>query len=169
MSSIISVHSFRGGTGKSNVTANLAATVALAGHRVGIVDLGVDLAGGAVAIKGLDELGELLAGGAHRGEDHHGRDEAAVGAVVVAEVVVTRVLTSEGRTGLGHELLDERVPDARTHRRAAVFGDDRVAEATAMASRAPLDLRVNTLKAKRETVLASVAHLGAAPTPGSPT
>ena len=38
---------------------------------------------------------------------------------------------------------------------AQVFGDDRVAEATAMASRAPLDLRVNTLKAKREKVLAS--------------
>src|SRR3954452_791822 len=34
----------------------------------------------------------------------------------------------------------------------AVFGDDRVAEAMAMASRAPLDLRVNTLKAKREKV-----------------
>ena len=33
---------------------------------------------------------------------------------------------------------------------AQVFGDDRVAEAVAMASRAPLDLRVNTLKAKRE-------------------
>ena len=51
---------------------------------------------------------------------------------------------------------------------AAVFGDDRVAEATAMASRAPLDLRVNTLKAKREKVLASLRHLGAAPTPWSP-
>jgi 16S rRNA (cytosine967-C5)-methyltransferase len=51
---------------------------------------------------------------------------------------------------------------------AAVFGDDRVAEATAMASRAPLDLRVNTLKAKREKVLASLKHLGAEPTPWSP-
>jgi 16S rRNA (cytosine967-C5)-methyltransferase len=51
---------------------------------------------------------------------------------------------------------------------AAVFGDDRVAEATAMASRAPLDLRVNTLKAKREKVQASLAHLGAQPTPWSP-
>ena len=51
---------------------------------------------------------------------------------------------------------------------ADVFGDDRVAEATAMASRAPLDLRVNTLKAKREKVLASLAHLGAKPTPWSP-
>ncbi len=51
---------------------------------------------------------------------------------------------------------------------AVAFGDDRVAEATAMASRAPLDLRVNTLKAKREKVLASLKHLGAEPTPWSP-
>jgi 16S rRNA (cytosine967-C5)-methyltransferase len=51
---------------------------------------------------------------------------------------------------------------------AAVFGADRVAEATAMASRAPLDLRVNTLKAKRDKVLASLKHLGAKPTPWSP-
>jgi 16S rRNA (cytosine967-C5)-methyltransferase len=51
---------------------------------------------------------------------------------------------------------------------ADVFGDDRVAEATALASRAPLDLRVNGLKAKREKVLASLSHLGAKPTPWSP-
>ena len=51
---------------------------------------------------------------------------------------------------------------------AQVFGDDRVAEATAMASRAPLDLRINTLKAKREKTLASLAHLGARPTRWSP-
>src|ERR1700688_3704043 len=51
---------------------------------------------------------------------------------------------------------------------AQVFGDDRVAEATAMASRAPLDLRVNTLKAKREKILGSMAHLGIALTPWSP-
>ena len=51
---------------------------------------------------------------------------------------------------------------------AQVFGDDRVAEATAMASRAPLDLRVNTLKARREKMLPSLAHLGAQLTPWSP-
>ena len=51
---------------------------------------------------------------------------------------------------------------------AKVFGDDRVAEATAMASRAPLDLRVNTLKATREKMLPSLAHLGAQPTRWSP-
>ncbi len=49
-----------------------------------------------------------------------------------------------------------------------MFGEDRVLEAEAMASRAPLDLRVNTLKAKRDKVLASTAHLNTGPTPWSP-
>jgi 16S rRNA (cytosine967-C5)-methyltransferase len=48
------------------------------------------------------------------------------------------------------------------------FGDDRAAETAAMARRAPLDLRVNTLKAKREKVLGSLRHLGASATPWSP-
>ena len=51
---------------------------------------------------------------------------------------------------------------------AAVFGEDRASEAAAMASRAPLDLRVNTLKAGREKVLKSLNHLRAEPTPWSP-
>ena len=38
MAKIISVHSFRGGTGKSNTTANLAALMALRGQHVGVVD-----------------------------------------------------------------------------------------------------------------------------------
>jgi septum site-determining protein MinD len=38
MATIISVHSFRGGTGKSNTTANLAALMAMRGQRVGVVD-----------------------------------------------------------------------------------------------------------------------------------
>ncbi|MEA5515373.1 MinD/ParA family protein [Nodularia sp. UHCC 0506] len=38
MSKIISIHSYRGGTGKSNTTANLAALVAREGNRVGIID-----------------------------------------------------------------------------------------------------------------------------------
>jgi Mrp family chromosome partitioning ATPase len=38
MPKVISIHSYRGGTGKSNFTANLAATVAQFGNRVGIVD-----------------------------------------------------------------------------------------------------------------------------------
>jgi 16S rRNA (cytosine967-C5)-methyltransferase len=50
---------------------------------------------------------------------------------------------------------------------AEIFGEARVAEAAAMASRAPLDLRVNTLKARREKILPHLAHLGAQPTPWS--
>jgi MinD-like ATPase involved in chromosome partitioning or flagellar assembly len=54
MSQIISVHSFRGGTGKSNVTANLAAQAALAGKRVAIVDTDIQSPGIHVLF-GLDE------------------------------------------------------------------------------------------------------------------
>src|SRR5436190_1283001 len=52
---------------------------------------------------------------------------------------------------------------------AKAFGEDRVAEAAAMASRAPLDLRVNTLKSNRGKVLHALAHLHAKPTPWSAT
>jgi MinD-like ATPase involved in chromosome partitioning or flagellar assembly len=38
MSQIIAIHSFRGGTGKSNLTANLAVEIAQQGYRVAIVD-----------------------------------------------------------------------------------------------------------------------------------
>lgn len=48
------------------------------------------------------------------------------------------------------------------------FGEERAAEAAAMASRAPLDLRVNVLKATPEKALAQLAHLGAKPTPFAP-
>ncbi len=41
MTKVVSIHSYRGGTGKSNFTANLATTVALQGHRVGVVDTDV--------------------------------------------------------------------------------------------------------------------------------
>jgi len=51
---------------------------------------------------------------------------------------------------------------------ARVFGDDRAAEGAALAGRAPLDLRVNTLKGERDETLARLAHLGAEPTRWSP-
>ncbi len=41
MPKVVSIHSYRGGTGKSNFTANLATTVALQGNRVGVVDTDV--------------------------------------------------------------------------------------------------------------------------------
>jgi 16S rRNA (cytosine967-C5)-methyltransferase len=48
------------------------------------------------------------------------------------------------------------------------FGDERAAEGAALASRAPLDLRVNTLKGDREAAAAALADLGPAPTRWSP-
>ena len=38
MAKIIAVHSFRGGTGKSNTTANVSALLAAQGLRVGVID-----------------------------------------------------------------------------------------------------------------------------------
>lgn len=45
MSKIISVHSFRGGTGKSNTTANLAALYGSMGYRVGVIDTDIQSPG----------------------------------------------------------------------------------------------------------------------------
>jgi 16S rRNA (cytosine967-C5)-methyltransferase len=48
------------------------------------------------------------------------------------------------------------------------FGAETVAEGEALAQRAPIDLRVNTLKARREKVLNALARHEAAETPYSP-
>jgi septum site-determining protein MinD len=45
MAKIISIHSFRGGTGKSNTTANVAALLAAEGQRVGVVDTDIQSPG----------------------------------------------------------------------------------------------------------------------------
>jgi septum site-determining protein MinD len=45
MSRVISIHSFRGGTGKSNTAANVATLLAAAGQRVGVVDADIQSPG----------------------------------------------------------------------------------------------------------------------------
>lgn len=61
MSKIISVHSFRGGTGKSNISANLAYLCAVQGLRVGVIDTDIQ-SPGIYVLFGLDEqdLGRSL-------------------------------------------------------------------------------------------------------------
>ena len=54
MSKIISIHSFRGGTGKSNTTANVSALLAATGLRVGVIDTDIQSPGIHVLF-GLDE------------------------------------------------------------------------------------------------------------------
>jgi septum site-determining protein MinD len=54
MARIVSIHSFRGGTGKSNVTANVAAQFARKGERVGVIDTDIQSPGIHVLF-GMDE------------------------------------------------------------------------------------------------------------------
>lgn len=85
MSIIVSIHSFRGGTGKSNLAANLAGQIALQGKRVAVFDTDIQSPGIHVPF-GLDEdrvgltLNDFLYGkcsiedaalniGQHTGED----------------------------------------------------------------------------------------------------
>lgn len=58
-------------------------------------------------------------------------------------------------------------PDWLDDELKSAFGHDRVEEGAALARRAPLDLRVNTLKGQRNEVLKSIKHLGAETTPWS--
>src|SRR5207248_2569855 len=61
MSTIVSVHSYRGGTGKSNLSANLASSVAQLGKRVAVIDADIQSPGLHVLF-GLDvhTLGKTL-------------------------------------------------------------------------------------------------------------
>jgi MinD-like ATPase involved in chromosome partitioning or flagellar assembly len=45
MGKIISIHSFRGGTGKSNTSANIASQLAASGSRVGVIDTDINSPG----------------------------------------------------------------------------------------------------------------------------
>ncbi len=45
MTTVVSVHSFRGGTGKSNTTSNVAASLAARGYRVAVVDTDIQSPG----------------------------------------------------------------------------------------------------------------------------
>jgi len=65
VATIVSVHSFRGGTGKSNTTANLSAIVAARGLRVGVIDADIQSPGihvlfGLAGETGLASLNDFL-------------------------------------------------------------------------------------------------------------
>lgn len=84
MAQIISIHSFRGGTGKSNLTANLSALLAKAGHRVGVIDTDIQSPGVHVilALKPADvklALNDYLWGRCRIEEAAHDVTAAAIG------------------------------------------------------------------------------------------
>ncbi len=73
MAVIVSVHSFRGGTGKSNTTANIAALLATSGKRVGVIDADIQSPGihvlfGIAGHEVSGSLNEFLWGGRSIGE-----------------------------------------------------------------------------------------------------
>jgi 16S rRNA (cytosine967-C5)-methyltransferase len=104
-----------------------------------------------------------------------GMDASAIGALCDGGRFAPAPLTDKERSALTSRSADDApapvagdYPEWLDPYLAKVFGETRAREAAAMASRAPLDLRVNTLKASREKVLASLKHLGATEAPWSP-
>jgi 16S rRNA (cytosine967-C5)-methyltransferase len=104
-----------------------------------------------------------------------GLDAAGIEALCSGERFAPAPLTPNERSALAGDRLASApapvlgdYPDWLDPHFSRVFGEDRAAEGAALASRAPLDLRVNTLKAEREEVLPKLAHLNAEPTRWSP-
>jgi 16S rRNA (cytosine967-C5)-methyltransferase len=104
-----------------------------------------------------------------------GLDSAAVAALFDGARYAPDALTEPERAALECDSLADApapvagdYPDWLEPYFARVFGEERAAEGAALASRAPLDLRVNALAAVREDVLPKLAHLAAEPTRWSP-
>ena len=105
-----------------------------------------------------------------------GMDADAVAALFTGEAHAPEVLSEGERTSLSTRSLADApapvqgdFPDWLEGPLTVVLGDALVPEMQAMAERAPLDLRINTLKAPPEKVLAGLAHLDAAPAAHAPT
>jgi len=105
-----------------------------------------------------------------------GRGRAGLEAALAGDAHAPAVLSEEECAALDSARLPE---DAPVHVRADLpdwlvpslsraFGDRLADEGRAFAARAPVDLRVNTLKADRDAVLGDLAEFGAGPTPLSP-
>ncbi|MFM8772990.1 MAG: MinD/ParA family protein, partial [Actinomycetota bacterium] len=60
MTTVISIHSFRGGTGKSNTSSNLAAQLAARGNRVAVIDTDIQSPGIHVLFGFSDDLDNTL-------------------------------------------------------------------------------------------------------------
>ncbi len=104
-----------------------------------------------------------------------GLDVGAIEALCSGARFAPAPLTDAERTALAsHSLVGAPAsvagdyPDWLDPHLARVFGEERADEGAALATRAPLDLRVNTLKVEREEVLPKLAHLDAEQTQWSP-
>jgi 16S rRNA (cytosine967-C5)-methyltransferase len=102
-------------------------------------------------------------------------DVAAIAALCSGERYSPAPLTDAEQAALGRDSLvaapapvQGDYPDWLEPHFARVFGTERAAEGAALATRAPLDMRVNTLLSEREELLAKLDHLGVEPTRWSP-
>jgi 16S rRNA (cytosine967-C5)-methyltransferase len=104
-----------------------------------------------------------------------GLDADAIAVLADGSRFAPAPLSAEERTRLADANLAQApapvagdYPDWLDGHFARVFGDDRARELAALAARAPLDLRVNTLKADRDKATATLSGLGCEPTRWSP-
>jgi len=102
-------------------------------------------------------------------------DVASIDALFNGDRFAPEPLTGEERERLVSASLDDApaavagdFPEWIEPSLSRAFGDDIVAELQALAERAPLDLRVNTLKAGREDLRKALHHLPLRNTPHSP-
>lgn len=105
----------------------------------------------------------------------HGLDAAAIAALCSGEGHAPAPLSDEERARLETATLDAApdhvrgdYPEWLADQFAQAFGARAAEEGAALATRAPVDLRVNILKGDRAQALAKLAHLAPVPTPLSP-
>ena len=104
-----------------------------------------------------------------------GLDVSAIAALCSGEGHAPAPLSDEERARLETATLDAApdhvrgdYPEWLADKFALAFGDRAAEEGAALATRAPVDLRVNILKGDRAQALAKLAHLAPVPTPLSP-
>lgn len=105
-----------------------------------------------------------------------GLDRAAIAALCTGERFAPEPLTDDEARRLDALDLDDApaaiagdFPDWLSDELAAAFGDETVAEMRALSARAPIDIRVNTLKTERNRLMPALSHLAPEMTPHAPT
>ncbi len=105
-----------------------------------------------------------------------GLDAAAIAALCTGERFAPEPLSAEEARRLAEPDLSDApaaiagdFPDWLAEDLSAAFGDRLVEEMQALAARAPIDIRTNTLKTERARLQPLLAHLNPEPTPHAPT
>ncbi len=153
----------------------LAHRFAGSGDRAGIASLVYDALrrrSSAAWIMGSESPRAVLIGALRL---QQGLAAASVAALFSGERFAPAPLTAEEQARLDSGTLNDAPPEVAGDAPAfvlpdltAAMGDDLIPELKALARRAPLDIRVNALRGRREDVLPALAAFDAAPTPHAP-